>query len=150
MYRFAFRVRFPGFSLLPTHTLQSVTAAHNLSKRPGCSVFWLLGERDYKQSYKITTSTSLRLSSYVIYISSIGPRHRFGPGYRRRRERAGVGAATLPGSDFRDDPWDPLNRAKIKSCHSGRVGTLWGCRCTMQLHRCTLRVRRTRHYDVCA
>ena len=36
-YRFGSGLGFPGSLYYPT--LQSVTAAHNLSKRPGCSVF---------------------------------------------------------------------------------------------------------------
>ena len=47
-------------------------------------------------------------------------------------------------SDFRDDPWDPLNRAKIKSCQIGLTEhtalswrmqracwPVWSCACTM-------------------
>ena len=52
-------------------------------------------EINKKQSYKITTLRTDYLASYVIYISSIGPRHRLGLGCRDCRERAGISTAII-------------------------------------------------------
>ena len=94
-YRFGSGLGFPGSLLYPT--LQSVTAAHNLSKQLGCNVF-VLGERDYKADEQLirlngTITNTLYLSCTLCYGSPRSPPRSFrqsvsiGVRVRRARDR---------------------------------------------------------------
>ena len=90
-----FRVRFPGFSLIPHTTV--CNWAHNLSKLLGCNVF-VLGERDYKADEQLirlngTITNTLYLSCTLCYGSPRSPPRSFrqsvsiGVRVRRARDR---------------------------------------------------------------